>query len=227
MAIPASNSAYWKQRFEQIEAAANKSAVETFETVQKQYLAAEKEIEQQISTWYQRFAKNNQITMAEARKLLTTKELAEFKWDVKEFIKYGEENELNQQWMKELENASARFHVSRLEALKLQTQQTVEKLFGNQTDSIDRLLKKNYLEGYYHTAYEVHKGFNIGWDIAAVDDNTVEKLISKPWATDGKNFSDRIWSNKTNLINEVQTQLTRTFMLVNHLMMQSKPLLIR
>jgi len=207
------NSAYWKLRFEQLEAASHKNAISTFETIQEQYIAAEKEIERQISTWYQRFAKNNQITMAEARKLLTSGELAEFKWDVKEFIKYGEQNALNPQWMKELENASARFHISRLEALKLETQQTIEKLFGGQLDEVDKLLKKTYLQNYYHTAYEIQKGWNIGWDIAAIDERTVEKLISKPWATDGKNFSERIWSNKTSLINEVQTQLTRTIML--------------
>jgi len=207
------NSAYWKLRFEQLEAASHKNAISTFETIQEQYIAAEKEIERQISTWYQRFAKNNQITMAEARKLLTSGELAEFKWNVKEFIKYGEQNALNPQWMQELENASARFHISRLEALRIETQQTVEKLFGGQVDEVDKLLKKNYLQNYYHTVYEVQKGFNIGWDIAAVDDRTVEKLISKPWATDAKNFSERIWSNKASLINEVQTQLTRTIML--------------
>ncbi len=207
------NSAYWKLRFEQLEAASHKNAISTFETIQEQYIAAEKEIERQISTWYQRFAKNNQITMAEARKLLTSGELAEFKWDVKEFIKYGEQNALNPIWMKELENASARFHISRLEALKLETQQTIEKLFGGQVDEIDKLLKKNYLHNYYHTVYEIQKGFNIGWDIAAVDDRTLERLISKPWVTDGKNFSERIWSNKTSLIDEIQTQLTRTFML--------------
>jgi len=207
------NSAYWKLRFEQLEAASHKNAISTFETIQEQYIAAEKEIERQISTWYQRFAKNNQISMAEARKLLTSGELAEFKWDVKEFIKYGEQNALNPIWMKELENASARFHISRLEALRIETQQTVEKLFGGQVDEVDKLLKKTYLQNYYHTAYEIQKGWNIGWDIAAVDDRTLERLISKPWATDGKNFSERIWSNKTSLINEVQTQLTRTFML--------------
>jgi SPP1 gp7 family putative phage head morphogenesis protein len=75
------------------------------------------------------------------------------------------------------------------------------------------LLKKTYLQNYYHTVYEVQKGFNIGWDIAAIDDRTVERLISKPWLTDAKNFSERIWSNKASLINEVQTQLTRTIML--------------
>ena len=44
-------------------------------------------------------------------------------------------------WVKQLENASARFHISRLEGLKLQTQQSLEVMFGNQLDSIDGTMR--------------------------------------------------------------------------------------
>ncbi len=207
------NSDYWKKRFEQLEDAANKKGLATNAELEVQYMKSQRQIEGQINSWYQRFADNNNISMSEARKWLTTKELDEFKWDVKDYIKYGEENELNQIWMKQLENASARYHISRLEALKLQTQQTVEVLYGNQTGALDALVKNIYTDGYYHTAYEIQKGFKIGWDIASVDKNKLEKLISRPWAADGKNFSERIWSSKTSLINEVQNQLTQTCIL--------------
>ncbi len=207
------NSDYWKKRFEQLEAAANNKGLATTADLEVQYMKAQRQIEGQINSWYQRFAVNNQVTMAEARKMLNAKELAELKWDVKEYIKYGHENELNQVWMKQLENASAKYHISRLEALKLQTQQTIEVLYGNQTDALDALVKNTYTDGYYHTVYEIQKGFNIGWDIASVDKNKLEKLISRPWAADGKNFSERIWSSKTSLINEVQAQLTQTCIL--------------
>lgn len=207
------NSDYWKKRFEQLEDAANKKGLATTADLEVQYLKTQRQLESQINSWYQRFAVNNQVTMAEARKMLNAKELAELKWDVKEYIKYGHENELNQVWMKQLENASAKYHISRLEALKLQTQQTIEVLYGNQTDALDALVKNIYTDGYYHTVYEIQKGFNIGWDIATVDKNKLEKLISRPWAADGKNFSERIWSSKTSLINEVQVQLTQTCIL--------------
>ena len=112
------NSSYWKKRFELIEQHKHDEASSLLYQLEDRYIKAQRQIESQIQSWYQRFADNNEISMAEAKKLLTTKELAEFKWDVKEYIKYGEQNALNQLWMKELENASARFHISRLEALK-------------------------------------------------------------------------------------------------------------
>ena len=207
------NADYWKRRFELIEAATNKRGERMIYDIEPLFTSAQKEIESQISTWYQRFAKNNQISLAEARKLLKTNELAELKWDIKEYIKHGEQNALNSAWMSQLENASARFHISRLEALQLQTQHTVEKLFGNQIDGVDRLLKKQYLESYYHTFYEVHKGFNIGWDIAAINENQLERLILKPWTADQKTFSDRILTDKTRLLHEVHTKMTHNIIL--------------
>ena len=67
--------------------------------------------------------------------------------------------------------------------------------------------------GYYHTAYELQKGFNIGWDIAGLDQSQIEKVLAKPWAVDGKNFSERIWGNKQKLISEVHGELTQNIML--------------
>lgn len=207
------NSDYWKERFKQLEAAANKNGAEYYHEIEEQFTIAQRQIEKEVLLWYQRFATNNEVTMAEARQMLNAKQLAELKWNVKEYIKYGEENALDGRWMKELENASSRFHITRLEALKLQTQQVAEVLYGNQTDGLDAMMKRVYLDGYYHTAFEVQKGFNVGWDIAGVDQSRLEKIISKPWAADGKNFSDRIWGNKKRLINEVHTQLTQTCIL--------------
>lgn len=207
------NSEYWKHRFELIEDATHKDSLQLYDDLQTQYIKAQKEIENQIRSWYQRFANNNQITMAEARRLLSTKELLELQWDVKEYIKYGEENAVDAIWMKQLENASAKYHISRLEALKLQTQQTIEVLFGNQLDQVDSLMKSIYTNGYYHSIYEIQKGFNVGWSVTAVDKRKLEKIILKPWSADGKTFSQNIWGRKNELINEVHTQLTQTVML--------------
>ncbi len=207
------NSDYWKQRFGQLEAAQNQKGAAAYQEMENIYRQAQKEIEGKINTWYQRFAANNGVSMAEARKMLSGKALKEFQWDVNDYIKYGKENGINNKWMKELENASAKFHITRLEALKLQTQQSLEVLFGNQLDTIDSTMKRIYLDGYYHTAYELQKGFGIGWDIAGVDQKQIEKVISKPWAVDGKNFSERIWNNKEKLISEVHKELTQNIIL--------------
>ena len=203
------NNKYWQKRIVMLEEAQLKKGHDFYNDLEKQYRIAIANVQRQIESWYQRFADNNEISLVEAKKLLSTKELAEFKWDVETYIKYGRENALNQQWMKELENASARFHVSRLEALKLQIQQQIEVLYGNQLDGLDKLARNIYSEGYYHTAYEIQKGFNIGWDLQPINEQRLSAVISKPWTADGQTFKDRCWTNKQQLINSVHTQLTQ------------------
>ncbi len=207
------NSDYWKSRFAQLEEAQNQKGADTYAEIEKIYKQAQKEIEGKINTWYQRFASNNGISMTEARKLLFGADLKEFKWDVNDYIRYGKRNAMNQAWMKELENASARFHITRLEALKLRVQQSMEQVFDNQLNHVDAAMRRIYQDGYCHTAYELQKGFGIGWDMAELDQKHLDKLLAKPWAVDGKNFSERIWTNKQKLISEMHNELTRNVML--------------
>ena len=203
------SSKYWQERFTQLEDATNKDAMKVYRDVDQAYQKAQAEIEAKINTWYQRFATNNQISMTEARKLLTAGELEEFKWTVEEYIKHGKENAISGQWVKELENASARFHISRLEALKIQTQQSMEALYGNQLDTVDKAIKDMYSSRYYRTAFELQKGFGVGTVMDRLDNATLSNIVNKPWAVDGVNFSSRIWSNKQKLVNELHSSLTR------------------
>lgn len=203
------NSSYWQGRFEQLEKASHQDAIVTYSNIEKSFYEAQREIENKINSWYTRFANNNEITIQDAKRLLNSQELKEFKWDVQDYIKYGHENELDEQWMKELENASAKYHISRLEALKIQTQQSMEVLFGNELDEVDKLTRNSYTNSYFRTMFEIQKGFNVGFDVANIDNNKLSKIVNKPWVIDERNFSERIWGNKTKLINELHNELTR------------------
>lgn len=206
------NAEYWKQRFTQLEAAQNRKGATAYLEMEKQYKAAQNELEAQIARWYQRFADSNGISLAQAKQWLKGQDLAEFKWDVKEYIKYGKENAINGAWMQELENASSKFHISRLEALQIQTQNSLETMFTQQMGTMKKALSDVYASGYYHTAYTVQQGFGLGWDIAGLDQAQIEKVLSKPWAVDGYNFSTRIWNSKTKLIGEVHNELSKNLL---------------
>lgn len=206
------NAEYWKQRFTQLEATQNRKGATAYLEMEKQYKAAQNELEAQIAQWYQRFADSNGISLAQAKQWLKGQDLAEFKWDVKEYIKYGKENAINGAWMQELENASSKFHISRLEALQIQTQNSLETMFAQQMGTMKKALSDVYASGYYHTAYTVQQGFGLGWDIAGLDQAQIEKVLSKPWAVDGYNFSTRIWNSKTKLIGEVHNELSKNLL---------------
>ena len=202
-------SAYWQERFKQMEKAQHDTSVQKVQEIQEQFDRSLATINGKINAWYQRLADNNGISMQEARKLLNARELKEFQWNVDDYIKYGKENKINGAWEKELENASARVHIGRLEALKIEIQQEAEKLYGNCTDEIDQHIRNIYTSDFYHTAYEIQKGVGVGTTINRLDPRTVEMIVCKPWAVDGKNFSDRLWENKTKLINNLHNSLSR------------------
>lgn len=203
------SSKYWQERFRQMEDAQHDTSVQKAQEIQEQFGRSLAAIDGKINAWYQRLADNNGVSMQEARKMLDAGELKEFRWNVEEYTRYAEENEISGAWAKQLENASARVHISRLEALKIETQQEVEKLYGNCTDVIDHHIRDAYTSDFYHTAFEVQKGIGVGTAMNRLDPETVEKIVSKPWAVDGKNFSDRLWENKTRLINNMHNSLSR------------------
>ena len=135
--------------------------------------------------------------------------MQEFHWTVEEYIQYAQDNELSGQWIRQLENASAKVHISRLDALKLELQQQVERLAGGQLDGIDALARRIYTEGYYKTAFEIQRGVGVGWTLHALNEDAIAKVLSRPWTTDGQTFRDRVWTNKTALLNSVNQHLTQ------------------
>lgn len=203
------NSDYWRNRFEQLEEVLLQQGISCYGDIEKMYLQAIRSIQRDITVWYKRVADNNDIQFIDAKRLLTANELKEFHWTVEEYIKKGKENSISQIWAKQLENASAKVHITELEAMKLQLQQHLEELFGNQLDSLDTAMRNMYSEGYYRTAFEIQRGFNVGYSLQPLDENRINNVISKPWAADGANFSSRIWANKDKLVNNLHTELTQ------------------
>lgn len=201
------NADYWRGRFSVLEEAAHKQTDEYLQSLEDIYREAEQTVQKDIESWYQRFATNNNVTLAEARKMLTTGQLEEFKWTAEQYVKAAQKANLSEEWIKKLENASTRFHVSRLEAIQFQIQQQIELLYGNQVDGIDDLLKDVISNGYTRGAFEVQKGIGLGWDFTALNQKKLETLLSKPWTTDGKTFRDRCWTNKTELVDTVNKEL--------------------
>lgn len=203
------NADYWRGRFSILEDSAHREAQKTIQDMEELYLDAQRSVQKEIESWYARFAVNNQISLTDARKWLAAGQLEEFHWSVEQYIKIGEQAGLDAAWLKKLENASARFHISRLEAVQTGIQQQLELLYGNQVDSLDALLKKVVGNGYTRTAFEVQKGVGLGWDITGLDQKKLETLLSKPWTTDGRTFSDRIWFKKQELVDSLQKELVQ------------------
>lgn len=205
-------SSYWADRFLSEEERRDKDNRRYYSTIEKEYNKALAGLEKDIEYWLGRIAKNNDISLSGAKELLSKKELQEFKWTVEEYIQRGKENEVSGQWLKQLENASARVHIQRLEALKIQIQDRIENMYTTRDRSMEDYLCRVYKDTYYHTVFEIDKGVeSIQSSFNKLDDRKVLQIIHKPWAVDGKDFSTRIWEDKANLVNTLHTGLTQAF----------------
>ncbi|MBM6875991.1 minor capsid protein [Fusobacterium mortiferum] len=204
-------SSYWADRFVSEEERRDRDNRRYYSTIEKEYNKALAGLDKDIEYWLGRIAKNNDISLSGAKELLSKKELQEFKWTVEEYIQKGKENGVSGQWLKQLENASARVHIQRLEALKIQIQDRIENMYTIRDRSLEDYLCRVYKDTYYHTVFEIDKGIgSIQSSFNKLDDRKVSQIIHKPWATDGKDFSTRIWEDKANLVNTLHTGLTQS-----------------
>lgn len=204
------NADYWARRLKIMEDALKDQSYEYVKNLEQQFDAAIAQIDTQMRAWYQRFADNNGgISYAEAQKLLTAGELKEFKWTVQQYIKAGKEHAISGAWAKELENASARVHISRLESLKIQLRQQAEALTQARVKATTDASELSYTQSYYHTAFEVQRGLGVGWTLQALNSGTVQKVLSRPWTVDNQTFTARCWTDKTKLVETVNQELTR------------------
>ena len=204
------NSEYWKGRFEALNEQLLQIGEESIPYIEKRYGVAISNIQKEIEVFYRRFAAENELTYADAKRILDSDQRQEFQLILEEYIRMGKENALDQRWLKELENASTIYRMDRLKALQLQMRQQIELLEAEKDKKLHEALGKTYEQGYYHTVYEIQKGIGAGSAFAVLDATKLEKVLSKPWAPDGKNFSKRVWGDdKTSLLYQLETRLTQ------------------
>lgn len=203
-------SSYWDKRFEKLEALLLNKGVKFYKNLEDQYTLAAEKVETEIQSWYARFAKEEGISLREAKKLLSKSELSAFKLTVDEYIKLGETLNYSPEWAKELERASVKVHITRLEALKIKMRQQVEALYAKEAEEMPDILSDIYTEGFYRSTYEVQRGFQTGFPVS-IDTRKVEKLLATPWTADSLTFSERIWGkHRPELVNFLNRELTQS-----------------
>ena len=78
---------------------------------------------------------------------------------------------------------------------------------------MSKLLADVYFSSTYKTAYEAQSMMSKYKNVPLLSDKAVTYAISKPWTSDGKEFSSRIWDNRDDLVNTLQREITRSLLL--------------
>jgi SPP1 gp7 family putative phage head morphogenesis protein len=188
------NREYWAERSTILEASMSESATsfinkDLFNLYENNFA----ELSKEIRVFYSRFSASKGISFSEAKKLLTSDELEEFKWNLRTYTKKAKENALTGAWAEELENASARQRISRLESMQIEIKQKMNELYSTEIEKSQTKLGSIYSDSFLKTSFDIEKSFGFGPKINGINDTALKKVLSKPWASDGSNFSDRIW----------------------------------
>lgn len=195
---------YWRRRNAELSKIVDAEADEVIRNMREAYDAAAAHIDQQITSWYQKFADDNEITFQKAKQTLDAGELKDFKMTLEEYIRHGEELDEDPSWLKAMKNASAKHHITRLDALKMTAQAELEEAIAKIDGTwMEDAAKKAYLYSLYSTQLSLGVAFN------APNIDMVVRAARKPWTPDGMEFVERKAVNNAKLVQKVQRELTQ------------------
>ena len=206
-------SAYWQKRFLLIEEFEKQSADAVIGALFNEYEATLKALNKELTYWYNRLSLNNRLTgsdaLIQAKKLLTDNELEEFQWSLSEYIKHASDKQTAVKFSRQIENASARAHINRIDSLRMQAEAHISYLTAVQTSVVGKMIGDVYTDTFYRTAFEIQRAAGIFEPFATIDAYAVKQAIERPWSADGLRFSDRIWKNQEALRIKLDTALTQ------------------
>lgn len=199
------SEAYWAQRAEEREQYWHKKCQETIEReLASYYRASLGRIQTEIAALYGRFAVDNELTIAEARKLLKGNEFRQWRMDIKEYVKKIEATG-DKGLERELNVLAMRSRISRLDKLYSETLVELDKLGRNVSKSMKSFLTDAYKDNYYHGLYDIAKVGELQNAVSKVDSKALEDVLRTRWS--GKNYSERIWKNQKLLAQTIKDEM--------------------
>ena len=198
---------YWEERarraVERYEQAVRRAIPEML----KAFEQAKKEIVAEIYAFYGRYAKNNEITLAQARQLLSRKELAEFKGNLAEYEQLARQSIGTFQL--EVENISMKIRLNRLEALLMQVDATLQELYQKQQKVIQETTERVTLEEYYHSQYDLSVSTGRVLKFSKIPESFIEQVLTSPVM--GADISTRLWRQDIDTGFFIRQTLNRMF----------------
>lgn len=186
---------YWTKRAEAMFTSGEKDALSVAKLLKSNYEESLNLIQKELYVFYGMYAHDGQISYEDARKLLDKSQLKSFKKELKEMINYAKENDIDTSKLKQLYTKA---RVTRLEELRIQIENELNKLTVENEKEIKTLLENTYEEGYYKSVYNLEKNIGFKLNFTKLNSKLIEKAIKMNFA--GVNFSSALWKNKDTLM---------------------------
>lgn len=195
------NTAYWIERAEALELEREILLKKALRTSTGHYQHALREIDKEIKAFYAQYAGENGVSLHEATKALTGKELSQT-IGVEKYTAMAKAGQ-------DVKGLGLKARVSRLDALKFQINEHINALGKVESAHLTKFLGATYEDTYYKNIFEVFKGEGVGSSFNQLDNRKIKIALNKPWSVPEDNFSSRIWTNKARLQATLDKELTR------------------
>lgn len=201
---------YWKKRASQREREAYARGSALSARLYRQYEKAAVQIRKEINDWYMRYAKENKLTYDQAVKLLSRREMQEWKRTIGQYV--DQINSISDEAIKakmksQLDALSYNSSITRLESLYSQIDAIMSDTFARGVDEMKAEFGEAFRQGYYKKLYDIQNRVGYMQEIAHIGPKMIENVVSYPWT--GVMFSDRIWHNKEALIFNMREIITQ------------------
>lgn len=194
-----SSEEYWNRRTEDLDKASKKAEDKVLKEVSNLYKKAFQEAKKELYDFYDKYAKDNNITMAQAMMDLTPAEARASQKKLQELKKLYETTG-NENYLREYKKLSARVKITRFHSLLDSINTELIKASGDAQMALE-----DYILGLYTKEHqEFLELFGIE-NKEYINEDILNNIVNYPYA--GKQFSDRIWANKDALINYIEQDL--------------------
>lgn len=192
--------------------------------LKRSYKDALTEVQAALNQMYQAFAKSEGITLQEAKKRLTGKELRTADLDALYLMVFENRKQLKEKldrlpgdivavmeqrlerFEKQLKRLSQKGYLTHLELTEAQLQSSILKLADRNQINMYEFMEEQYRDGYFRQVFETQKGLGFGVDFTAPDDAAVRKAVMKSWCK--SHYSEKIWGQEKRLGEELRDALT-------------------
>ena len=215
---------YWERRHLKDKAASiNRAEDYLTKEQQKLYRQASEEIQAEIEKLYQKFADQQDITLAEAKRQVSNADFRKIDWqgminESKDFYSrlHGAEDipgdvaarmeQQHQELEAQMALYSRRGRISYLELRKLEIDKKLVDLYDKQQASIYNFLHSEFDDGYYRGIFDVQQRIGFGKDFIHPNERAVEKAILNRY--DKRNYSKSLYAHCKHFSDDLRQNLT-------------------
>jgi SPP1 gp7 family putative phage head morphogenesis protein len=205
-----SNREYWIKRMQHREAVSYTNGLEATAGLLRQYKKTAAEIRREINDFYARYAGENGLTFEQAMREMSRADLREWRGTVGDYIRQIQREpnpQIRERLMREYDARSYNSRISRLDGLCGNIEMNINNLYARADEQFRQLLGEEYTGGYYRAMYDIQTRLGYNGQFSAITREMVENTLAYPWS--GANFSDRLWRNKTALVDTIRETLTQ------------------